>query len=666
MPGARTVLLWVRWRFGVFSQIGLIGLVGVLGLLLCAILFHYGERRTAAVDARLGLARQIDGLVAAIAYETNGLRVAEQAFIAGEGPAAEAAFKAGSARLLAHFASLKGAATEAGLADVEALRARLNAAASEYIRQFQSQANVRVALGLTEDAGVEGELRTAIRSLEATFTTLKQPQIVVTLLQMRRHEKDFMLRKDAQYGDMIVRRLAQFRDQVAATDLPQAQRAELLQKAEAYREAFWRYMSLALSLLSSQETSSLAYASFGPPLDELRACAAEYRDSALAIAQADRDWLSRTAWMFLAASIGVTILLVGLVGFSIRTSIRSLARGLERMSAGDHDITLSSVSRRDDLGLMAKAVIKLREGLRAKTLEDARRAEQSRLAMAEAEAKAQAAMAADFDDRVGQVLAQVTAGAQQLDAEATALSRSAQLSALAATEIGSLAESIVELAIRGSESAQHVHGSVSAIDKRLSIASGLAAESADDAKRARPSNDRLQAASGQIGQVLAMISNIASQTNLLALNATIEAARAGPAGRGFAVVAQEVKLLAEQTGQATDAIRTQIDELNAAAALSAEALSSLTGRIERLASIVGDLSAELSDQSAAADAMVRAVDAAAESAADVKSQVAEVGGRAADTGRSAEELSVLVSGLRKGTDDLHNDVAQFLGKVRAA
>jgi iron only hydrogenase large subunit-like protein len=68
--------------------------------------------------------------------------------------------------------------------------------------------------------------------------------------------------------------------------------------------------------------------------------------------------------------------------------------------------------------------------------------------------------------------------------------------------------------------------------------------------------------SGEIAEVISVVSKIARQTNLLALNASIEAARAGKAGAGFSVVAEEVRKLAKSSNEAASRIEELVQESN--------------------------------------------------------------------------------------------------------
>lgn len=81
--------------------------------------------------------------------------------------------------------------------------------------------------------------------------------------------------------------------------------------------------------------------------------------------------------------------------------------------------------------------------------------------------------------------------------------------------------------------------------------------------------NELKEHSGKIGEILALIAEVADQTNLLALNASIEAARAGEHGNGFAVVAVEIRKLAERSKQSSEQIADMLGSIDRNAQLAA-------------------------------------------------------------------------------------------------
>ena len=131
-----------------------------------------------------------------------------------------------------------------------------------------------------------------------------------------------------------------------------------------------------------------------------------------------------------------------------------------------------------------------------------------------------------------------------------------------------------------------------------------ALKSGEVVKQATEAMGAIEASSGQIGQIIGVIDEIAFQTNLLALNAGVEAARAGDAGKGFAVVASEVRALAQRSADAAREIKALISASSQhvghgvrLVGETGEALRRIITRVEEVDGLVTEIAASSREQS---------------------------------------------------------------------
>ena len=268
-----------------------------------------------------------------------------------------------------------------------------------------------------------------------------------------------------------------------------------------------------------------------------------------------------------------------------------------------------------------------------------------------------------------QEVAQYTASTQGITNQlAEASEHQAQEIAGASAAINEMAMSIDQVSSNAEESAVVAERSVkiaangaNVVNRSIEGMDIIREQIQETSKRIK----RLGESSQEIGNIVALINDIADQTNILALNAAIQASMAGEAGRGFAVVADEVQRLAERSASATKQIETLVKTIQTdtnEAVISMELTTSEVVRganlskdagvaLDEIQNVSGNLAKLIANISDAAKLQSASAGHIATTMNVVQEITSQTTTATFDTARSVSELANMAEALRESVTD---------------
>ncbi len=348
---------------------------------------------------------------------------------------------------------------------------------------------------------------------------------------------------------------------------------------------------------------------------------------------------------------------------SISGPLGRVVSALGKLSDGDtsHVVEVQST---DEIGQTAEAY----EELRKRTIEAQALAERQKQ---EDEAKARRAKAVDqltedFDTSVGEILAAVGSATKTLQESAGVMAKAVEETDQKSTIVASATQEASANVGTVAAATEQMNGAIREISDQVQKSAKIAQEAVEQATTTNQTVRALEKSTGEIGEVIQLISEIAEQTNLLALNATIEAARAGESGKGFAVVASEVKDLATQTAKATGDIAEQIETIQAGTTGAVSAIETIGGTIGKIDEIATAIAAAIEEQATTTGEISTNVQQAALGTQETTEAMAEVKGATDETRRVAEKVLTAAEDLSSQSEALSGSVNAFLEHVKAA
>ena len=271
--------------------------------------------------------------------------------------------------------------------------------------------------------------------------------------------------------------------------------------------------------------------------------------------------------------------------------------------------------------------------------------------------------------KINETSAKVSNAADQTQNSVSALSEASQRQA---NEIADVSEAVTEMAVSIDMVSDNAAESFSVAERSVEIASKGAAvvqntivgmdnirgQIQETAKRVK----RLGESSQEIGDIVALINDIADQTNILSLNAAIQASMAGDAGKGFAVVADEVQRLADRSGAAAKQISALIKTIQSDTNEAVTSMEQTTAEVVQGTRLAQDAGVSLGEIESVSKSLAEII----ENISSTARQQAASAGKISNTMNSIQKTTTATTDGTKETVTAVGNLAEMANELRSS
>lgn len=271
--------------------------------------------------------------------------------------------------------------------------------------------------------------------------------------------------------------------------------------------------------------------------------------------------------------------------------------------------------------------------------------------------------------KINETSVKVSNAADQTQNSVSALSEASQRQA---NEIADVSEAVTEMAVSIDMVSDNAAESFSVAERSVEIASKGAAvvqntivgmdnirgQIQETAKRLK----RLGESSQEIGDIVALINDIADQTNILSLNAAIQASMAGDAGKGFAVVADEVQRLADRSGAAAKQISALIKTIQSDTNEAVTSMEQTTAEVVQGTRLAQDAGVSLGEIESVSKSLAEII----ENISSTARQQAASAGKISNTMNSIQKTTTATTDGTKETVTAVGNLAEMANELRSS